>query len=92
MFGWSFQQQAKQLNLGSAVLEAVKSISSESKRWRRVQYADEVIVVIKPEPEKAGNRLEDKTQVTWNTVSMAIAAQKAVIGAKDERDSKVFKN
>jgi hypothetical protein len=26
MFGWSFQQQAKQLNLGSAVLEAVKSM------------------------------------------------------------------
>jgi len=26
MLGWSFQQQAKQLNLGSAVLEAVKSI------------------------------------------------------------------
>lgn len=33
--------------------------SSESKRWRRVQYADDVVVVNKPKPEKAGNSLED---------------------------------
>lgn len=53
-----------------------------------MQYSDEVIVVIKPEPEKAGNSPEDKTQVTWSMVSMAIAAQKVVIDAKDERDLK----
>jgi len=61
VLGWSFQQQAKQLNPGSTVSEAVKSIASESKEWRKVQYADEVIVVMKPKPRKAGNRLEDKT-------------------------------
>lgn len=33
--------------------------TSESKRWRRVQYADDVVVVNKPKPEKAGNSLED---------------------------------
>ena len=37
-----------------------------------MQYADEAVVVIKPVPKKASNRLEDKIQVTHHTVDVAI--------------------
>ncbi len=56
----------------------------------RVQYADEAIVVIKPVPKKASNRLEDKIQVTHHTVDVTIIVQKIMVDAKGERDFKVY--
>lgn len=53
-----------------------------------MQYADDVAVVSKPEPEKAGNRLEDTNLGDMEHVSMAIATQKVVMDAKDGRNSK----
>lgn len=55
-----------------------------------MQYADEAIVVIKPVPMKASNRLEDKIQVTHYTVDVTIIVQKTMVDAKGERDFKVY--
>lgn len=54
-------QQAKELNPGSTVSEAVGKCTSESKAFTKVQCADEAVVVMKLKPVKASNRLEDKT-------------------------------
>ena len=54
-------QQAEELNPGSTVSEAVGQCTSKSKALIKVQCADEVVVVMKLKPEKASNRLEDKT-------------------------------
>ena len=61
-------QQAEELNPGSTVSKAVNVCTSESKTYVKVQCAYEVIVVIKPEPMKASNRMEDKTQVTLHSL------------------------
>jgi hypothetical protein len=55
----------------------------------RVQYADEAVVVNKPIPMKASNRLEDKIWVTHRLVDVAILSQKLMIGAKGGRNFKV---
>lgn len=55
-----------------------------------MQYADEAIVVIKPVPKKASNRLEDKIQVTHHIVDVVIIVQKIMVDAKGERDFKVY--
>ena len=88
MLGWSFQQQTKQLNLGSTVSEAVNLFTNESKVWIKVQYTDKIVVVNKPKPEKVGNSLQEKTQVTLGKVSMIMITQKVVMDAKDRRNSK----
>ena len=55
-----------------------------------MQYADEAIVVIKPIPMKASNRLEDKIWVTHHTVDVAIIVQNIMVDAKGERNFKVY--
>ena len=55
-----------------------------------MQYADEAIVVIKSDPMKGSNPMEDKTQVTHHTVDVAGIVQKLMSGAKGERDFKVY--
>ena len=56
----------------------------------RVQYADEAVVVTKPKPKKASNRLEDKTQVTHHKVDGTVLGQKLMTDAKGVRDFKVY--
>jgi len=56
----------------------------------RVQYADEVVVVNKPIPMKASNRLEEKIQVTHHKVGVADVGQKLMSDAKGGRNFKVY--
>ena len=55
-----------------------------------MQYADEAIVVIKSDPMKGSNPMEDKTQVTHHTVDVTDIGQKLMADAKGERDFKVY--
>ena len=56
----------------------------------RVQYADEAVVVNKPIPMKASNRLEEKIQVTHHEVGVADIGQKPMPDAKGGRNFKVY--
>ena len=53
-----------------------------------MQCADEVIVVMNSQPEKAGNRLEDNTERTLCLVIVAVLPQK---GRPDAKDGSSFK-
>jgi len=55
----------------------------------RLQYADEVVVVINFEPKKAGNSLEDKTRRIPYRVMVAVSSQKELTDAKDGRNYEV---
>lgn len=55
-----------------------------------MQYADEAVVVNKPVPMKASNRLEEKIQVTYHRVDMAGVGQKSTTDAKGRRNFKVY--
>jgi hypothetical protein len=56
----------------------------------KVQYADEVVVVINPQPMKTSNGMEDKTEGTSFIVMMTDIAQKVISDAKDEKSFKVY--
>ena len=56
-----FNNRRSNLTQETLYLKLLNPFASESKGWKKVQYADEVIVVKKPKPRKAGNSLEDKT-------------------------------
>lgn len=56
----------------------------------RVQYADEAVVVIKPIPTKASNRLEEKIQETHHMVDVTDVGQKLMSDAKGGRSFKVY--
>lgn len=55
-----------------------------------MQYADEAVVVIKSEPMKGSNPMEDKTQVTHHTVDVTGIGQKLMSDAKGEGGFKVY--
>jgi len=46
------------------------------------EVADESVVVLKFQPMKPGNSVEDKTGMTFDDVQRACIAQKALAGAK----------
>ena len=60
---WTVVIDNRRSNLTPELLypQLLNPFTSESKGWRRVQYADDVVVVMKPKPKKAGNGPEDKT-------------------------------
>lgn len=49
------------------------------------QVADEPVLVINPLPEKAGDRLEDKTKGTMLMVALGAESQKDSVHAKGRR-------
>lgn len=53
-----------------------------------VPYADESVVVKNPQPMKAGNRLEEKTEGTQFLVIVGYRIQKVLYHAKGRRQTK----
>ncbi len=49
---------------------------------RECEVADESVVVMKSQPVKLGNRVEDKTGMTFGDVQGACTDQKSMLGAK----------
>ena len=65
------------------------NVQAKARRITKVQCAYEVVVVIKSEPVKAGNCMEDKTWMTIYIVKWTFISQKFVKDAKDGREIEV---
>ena len=63
---------------------------SKPRNKRKVQYADEAVVVLNLKPVKASNGVEDKTKGTSFIVMMTVVVQKTRADVKGGRDFKEY--